>query len=72
MPGFEPGTSTSRTWRANQAALHPDVPGGVTGHLGSLGQSRPPLNFQVRIELPLKCRSPAVCRVRCSRIHVDR
>src|SRR5579863_872022 len=26
LPGFEPGTSTSRTWRANQAALQPVVP----------------------------------------------
>src|SRR6187455_760225 len=24
MPGFEPGTSASRTLRANQAALHPE------------------------------------------------
>ena len=29
MAGFEPATSTSRTWRANQAALHPeDAPKG--------------------------------------------
>ena len=26
LPGFEPGTSTSRTWRANQAALQPATP----------------------------------------------
>ena len=25
MGGFEPPASTSRTWRANQAALHPDI-----------------------------------------------
>ena len=24
MPGFEPGTSASRTLRANQTALHPE------------------------------------------------
>ena len=24
MAGFEPATSTSRTWRASQAALHPE------------------------------------------------
>jgi hypothetical protein len=28
LPGFEPGTSTSRTWRANQAALQPVGAGG--------------------------------------------
>ena len=24
VPGFEPGTSNSRSWRANRAALHPE------------------------------------------------
>ena len=26
VPGFEPGTSSSRTKRANRAALHPEEP----------------------------------------------
>gem|GEM_PF-5612515 len=24
VPGFEPGTSNSRSWRANRTALHPE------------------------------------------------
>ena len=39
IPGFEPGTSNSRSWRANRTALHPETIIGNSRGKGSVKKS---------------------------------